>query len=295
MNIEDNERMEDLESAGEERPERAEGEKNPGGSDLSSDSENAESTGESANAEPPGSFEDLESAGGSGDSEDPEGAGRSEDSEDPEGDEESENSENSEEPERISFTPEQRDSYEKRIEGILFAMGDSVEAKDLARTLSLSVQDTVELCEGLSERYEQEHRGIRITRLENSFQMCSAKEVYSDLIQLASLPKKTVLSDTLLETLSIIAYKQPVTKAEIDRIRGVASGHSVSKLISYSLVEEVGRLDAAGRPILFGTTEEFLRSFGVSSLEELPTLSTTQMEEFRMEAEAEADQIEVDV
>ncbi len=188
-----------------------------------------------------------------------------------------------------------RQKLKNRIEGILFAMGNSVEAQVLSRALEISVQDVVELCEELSREYEQAGRGIRIQRLENSFQMSSAKEIYGDLIQIASLPKKAVLSDTLLETLSIIAYKQPVTKAEIDRIRGVASGHSVSKLISYSLVEEVGRLEAVGRPILFGTTEEFLRSFGVSSLEELPTLSSTQVEEFRVQAEAEADQLEVGI
>ena len=90
-----------------------------------------------------------------------------------------------------------------------------------------------------------------------------------------------------IQTLSIIAYKQPVTKAEIEKIRGVSSEHAISKLVEYNLVQELGRLDAPGRPLLFGTTEEFLRSFGVSSIDELPVLSPVQVEEFKQEAEEE--------
>ena len=106
-------------------------------------------------------------------------------------------------------------------------------------------------------------------------------------IELSFDQTKHVLTEVLLETLSIIAYKQPVTKAEIEKIRGVSSGHAVSKLVEYSLVSELGRLDAPGRPMLFGTTEEFLRSFGIHSLEDLPEMSPLQIEEFKQEAEAE--------
>ena len=91
-----------------------------------------------------------------------------------------------------------------------------------------------------------------------------------------------------METLSIIAYKQPVTRVEIDRIRGVSCDHALNKLLEYDLVMELGRMDAPGRPLLFGTTEQFLRSFGVKSLDELPELSTVQVEEFKQQAEAEA-------
>ncbi|MBQ2317590.1 MAG: SMC-Scp complex subunit ScpB, partial [Lachnospiraceae bacterium] len=97
------------------------------------------------------------------------------------------------------------------------------------------------------------------------------------------------------ETLSIIAYKQPVTRAEIEKIRGVDCSHAVSKLVEYQLVEEIGRLDAPGKPMLFGTTEEFLRSFGVTSLDELPALNPVQVEEFKNEAEAEANHMTVDI
>ncbi len=107
-------------------------------------------------------------------------------------------------------------------------------------------------------------------------------------------PKKAVLSDVMMETLSIIAYKQPVTKIEIEKIRGVKSDHAVNKLIEYNLVQEVGRLDAPGRPILLGTTEEFLRNFGVDSTDNLPTINPVKLEDFKAEAEEEI-QIRLDI
>ena len=139
----------------------------------------------------------------------------------------------------------------------------------------------------MAKRYEKEDRGIQLIELENSYQLSTKKEMYEYLIRIAKQPKKHVLSDVLLETLSIIAYRQPVTRAEIEKIRGVSCEHAVNKLLEYELVKEIGRLDAPGKPILFGTTEEFLRSFGVQSLEELPVVNEDQMEEFRIEAEQE--------
>ena len=114
------------------------------------------------------------------------------------------------------------------------------------------------------------------------------------MIKIAKVPKKFVLTDTLLETLSIIAYKQPVTRLEIERVRGVSCDHAVNKLLEYDLIMEVGRLDAPGRPLLFGTTEQFLRSFGVKSLEDLPELSAVQVEEFKQQAESEV-QLQLDI
>ena len=146
----------------------------------------------------------------------------------------------------------------------------------------------------LMDEYEAENRGVRIIELDNSFQMCTKKETYEYLIRIAKQPKRYVLTDVVLETLSIIAYKQPVTKLEIEKIRGVKSDHAVNKLVEYGLIEEVGRLDAPGRPLLFGTTEEFLRRFSVQSLEELPTLNPEQMEHFKEEAEDEA-QLKLDI
>ena len=143
-------------------------------------------------------------------------------------------------------------------------------------------------------RYDEEDRGVRIIELESSFQMCTKKEMYEYLIKIAKQPRKFVLTDVLLETLSIVAYKQPVTKLEIEKIRGVKSDHAVNKLVEYNLVCEVGRLDAPGRPLLFGTTEEFLRRFSIQSVEELPSLNPEQMEDFKTEAEEEV-QLKLDV
>ena len=108
------------------------------------------------------------------------------------------------------------------------------------------------------------------------------------MIKISKTPRNYVLTDTLRENLAIIAYKQPVAKAEIEKIRGVSCDHAVNRLVEFGLVAEVGRMDAPGRPLLFGTTEEFLRSFGVRSLEELPELSAVQIEEFKIQAEQEA-------
>lgn len=178
--------------------------------------------------------------------------------------------------------------YEAIIEALLFTMGDSVEIGRLASTIGHDEETTRRIIHNLMDKYAQEDRGIQIIELENAFQMCTKKEMYEYLIRLAAQPKKQILTDVLLETLSIVAYKQPVTKMEIEKIRGVKSDHAVNKLVEYNLVCELGRKDAPGRPLLFGTTEEFLRCFGVQSIDELPTLSQEKMEEFKTEAEQEA-------
>ena len=169
------------------------------------------------------------------------------------------------------------------IEGILFTMGDSVEPSKIAKALEVETKEVVECLDLMMQKYEEENRGIRLMKLDDSYQMCTSPNIYEYLIKIAKQPKKYVLTDVLLETLSIIAYKQPVTKSEIEKIRGVSCGHSVNKLVEYNLVTELGRLDAPGRPMLFGTTEDFLRSFGVSTSDELPELNVVPMEEFRQE------------
>ena len=174
------------------------------------------------------------------------------------------------------------------IEAILFTMGESVELEKIAAAIEHDEETTRKLIHNMADRYEAEDRGVRIIELDNSFQMCTKPEAYEYLIRIAKQPKKYVLTDVLLETLSIIAYRQPVTKLEIEKIRGVKTDHAVNKLVEYDLVQEVGRLDAPGRPILFGTTEEFLRHFGVTSLEELPNLNPEQVEDLKEQAEDEA-------
>lgn len=176
---------------------------------------------------------------------------------------------------------------ESIIEAILFTMGDSVEASRIAKVIEEDTETTKNIIRGMMARYEEEDRGVRILELEDSFQMCTKKEMYEYLIRIAKQPKHYHLTDVVLETLSIIAYKQPVTRLEIEKIRGVKSDHAVNKLIEYNLVGEVGRLDAPGRPILFGTTEEFLRRFGVQSVDELPGITQEKIEDFKAEAEDE--------
>ena len=161
---------------------------------------------------------------------------------------------------------------EAAIEAILFAMGESVELSRIAAAVGQDKDTTRRLLHHMMDRYQEEDRGIQIIELEQSYQMCTKKEYYENLIQIALHPQKPVLTDVMLETLSIIAYKQPVTKAEIEKIRGVKCDHAINKLMEYELVRELGRLDAPGRPILLGTTEEFLRSFGVQALDELPVM-----------------------
>ena len=186
------------------------------------------------------------------------------------------------------------EKMQSAIEAILFTMGDSVELEKLASAIGHDEETTRKLVHNMMDKYETEYRGIRIIELDNAFQLCTKKEMYEYLIRVAKQPKRYVLTDVLLETLSIIAYKQPVTKLEIEKIRGVKSDHAVNKLVEYGLVEETGRLDAPGRPLLFGTTEEFLRRFSVHSLDELPVLDQEQIAHFKEEAEDEA-QLKLDI
>lgn len=180
------------------------------------------------------------------------------------------------------------------IEAVLFTMGDSVELEKIAEAIGHDKDTTRKIVHRMMDKYEAEDRGIRVIELEDAFQMCTKKETYEYLIRVAKQPKKYVLTDVLLETLSIIAYKQPVTKLEVEKIRGVKSDHAVNKLVEYNLVCECGRLDAPGKPILFGTTEEFLRRFSVQSVDDLPSLNAEQMESFKEEAEEEV-QLKLDI
>ena len=176
---------------------------------------------------------------------------------------------------------------EAAIEAILFTMGESVEAEKIAVAIEHDVDTTVKIIHNMMDKYENEDRGIKIIELEGSFQLCTKEEYYDNLIRICSQPRRYTLTDAALETLSIIAYKQPVTKIEIEKIRGVNSDGSVNKLVELELVKEVGRLDAPGRPMLFGTTEEFLRTFGVGSIDELPVISEDMVEQYKEEAEYE--------
>ena len=184
---------------------------------------------------------------------------------------------------------------EAAISAILFAMGDSVEIKKLADAIGYSEDETREIIGRMKARFERNKDfGLTIVELDNAVQMCSKTEMYEYLIKVAKIPKNMHLSDTALETLSIIAYKQPVTRAEVEKIRGVSCDHPINKLLEFGLITELGRLNAPGRPLLFGTTEEFLRSFGVKSIEDLPDIAPDRLEEFKREA-AEEIQLKLDI
>ena len=174
------------------------------------------------------------------------------------------------------------------LEALLFAVGEAVEINKLADSIGVKPKDIENAYEELNKRYDSDDYGIRIIKLDDKLQLCTKNMYYDKLINLVNIPKKYILTDVLLETLSIVAYKQPVTRLEIEQIRGVSCQHAVNKLIEYNLITEVGRLDAPGKPILFGTTDDFLRSFGISSMEDLPVVSSDKIEDFRRQAMEEA-------
>lgn len=177
---------------------------------------------------------------------------------------------------------------EASIEAILFAMGEAVTVEQLSNALEHDTDTVRKIVHHLMDRYDAEDRGIRIIEIEDGFQLCTKNEYYDVLSKIVNIPKKHMLTDVQLETLSIIAYKQPITRMEIEAIRGVSCVHAINKLLEYHLIEEVGRLDSLGKPILFGTTEDFLRGFGVKSTDELPIITPDKIADFEQQAIEEA-------
>lgn len=174
------------------------------------------------------------------------------------------------------------------IEAILFAIGEPVTIEQLSMALSYDADTIRMVVRGMMEQYDEECRGIRIVEIEDGYQMCTKNEFYDELSKIVNIPKKHMLTDVQLETLSIIAYKQPITRTEVEAIRGVSCVHAINKLVEYHLIEEVGRLDAIGKPILFGTTEDFLRGFGVKSTDDLPVITPDKIADFEQQAIEEA-------
>ncbi len=159
------------------------------------------------------------------------------------------------------------------LEGILFASGDAVPVKRLSQVMELSEKETESLLDEMAAEYlANEERGIYIIRLEDSFQLCTKQQYYEYIHRLKEKARRAALTNAGLEVLSVVAYNQPVTRSTVEFIRGVNSDGPLNNLIASGLVQEMGRLDAPGRPILFGTTEEFLRCFNLSSLSELPEI-----------------------
>ncbi len=167
-------------------------------------------------------------------------------------------------------------NIECALEAVLFSLGEAVEIEKLAEALEVKEEEIKEASAALQKKYEEENRGIKIIEIENSLQMCSNPEYFEGIKRVTQIKKQAGLSSAALETLSIIAYNQPVTKGTIEFIRGVDSTYSVTRLLERGFIDELGRAETPGRPILYGTTTEFLRCFGLKSLEELPPLPEKQ-------------------
>ncbi|MCD7905749.1 MAG: SMC-Scp complex subunit ScpB [Clostridiales bacterium] len=181
---------------------------------------------------------------------------------------------------------------EAAVEAILFAAGDPVEADSIAAVIGENRATAEALAESLVIKYNAEKRGISIIKINSSYQMCTNRQFYNYIDRLFKQPKRKNMSQAILEVLAIIAYKQPVTKTEIEEIRGINSDRMVNKLVEYNLVCEMGRKKVPGRPILFGTTDEFLRVFGYSSTDALPELKTPDVNAFDEAAREVAERLE---
>jgi len=165
------------------------------------------------------------------------------------------------------------------IESILFVAGRLVEMKELELALEMSPKDIETIIENMQEQYKQNNRGIELIKINNGYQLCSKKENYDYICQVIDKRNKPKLSNAALETLSIIAYNPRIARAEIEAIRGVNVDATIYKLLEYGLIEEAGKLDLPGRPMGYQITEEFLKMFGYTSLNDLPELPRYKLDE----------------
>ena len=180
------------------------------------------------------------------------------------------------------------EQLKRAVEAILFAAGEPVGLTRMASALQTDAADVRQACEALADLYSYERRGIRILRLENSWQMVSSGEMAEYVTRALETRKPPKLSGAQLESLTVIAYYQPATKAMVEQIRGVDSGYSISALLNKKLICEVGRLNVPGRPIQYGTTPDFLRTFGLSDLDELPEIDRVEFGRADASGETEA-------
>lgn len=180
------------------------------------------------------------------------------------------------------------------IEAILFANGSSVETKRIAQALEITESQAEEHISALIDDYNSANRGITIIKLDDAYQMVSCKEYAPQIRTVMDLRRNTPLSQAALEVLAVVAYNQPVTKAFVEQVRGVDCSGVIGSLTAKGLVEEKGRLELPGRPLLYGTTENFLRCFNINSLEELPPLPETENEETDKPEEESTDENSVD-
>ena len=173
---------------------------------------------------------------------------------------------------------ENKNNVIARLEAMLFACGDPVEASRLADVLELDVESVTKMLSCLSDTYEERNSGLRLIRVDGKYQICTREEYGDDVRKLLEIKKNTPLSQAAFEVLAIIAYNKTVTKSFIEQIRGVDCSGSISNLVQKGLIEEKGRLDLPGRPLVYGTTDRFLRCFSLSSLNDLPDLPNHEEE-----------------
>ena len=171
------------------------------------------------------------------------------------------------------------EKMEAIVEAILFAEGRPVETNELITTLELSEEEIENIIKKMQEKYEEENRGIQIIKIENAYQLCTKKDYYEYIYPILDNRVKPSISNAAMETLAIIAYNPKITRAEIESIRGVNSDGTIYKLLEYNLIEDAGKLDAPGRPTTYRPTKEFLKLFGISSLDELPELPRYKIDE----------------
>ncbi len=165
------------------------------------------------------------------------------------------------------------------IEAILFAAGRPVTKNEIMLALEISKEDIENIVKSMQEEYKNENRGIELIKIDDSYQLCTKKELHQYIYPVLDKRNKPNLSNAALETLAIVAYNPKITRAEIESIRGVSADACVYKLLEYGLIEEAGKIDLPGKPMSYKTTNEFLRMFGYSSLEELPELPRYKLDE----------------
>ena len=173
---------------------------------------------------------------------------------------------------------------ESVVEALLFIAGDAVPLAAIAQTIELDKATAKAVVLSLAKKYENEKRGLRVVEINGAYQMCTAAECFEYIRNMYKSPQRQGLTQALLETLAIVAYKQPISRAQVEEIRGVSSEKALTKLVDRRLICEVGRLDTPGKPILYGTSDEFLRYFGFSSITQLPALEEEEQEEQSEEA-----------
>lgn len=185
-----------------------------------------------------------------------------------------------------------RDILKGRAEAVLFALGRAVTLNELNITLETDVKEVKKVLSELMDEYENDSRGLVIKCINDTYLLTTKAEYSNSIAKIINTPDKFKFTDAVLEILSVIAYKQPVTRSEIEEIRGVGCGNNLNRLIDYELIEEKGRLDTPGHPIIFGTTDKFLLTFGISNLTELPNISDELIE--RLNENIENDNVEED-